>query len=95
MSEAYRTSDTEVPELYAVPRYVAVVNEGPREHFFVEATAEVAERENPGDMPDEVVRISRRSATNEDVPELIGVVEIDDVPENVPDGNTPDGECTK
>jgi hypothetical protein len=94
VSEAYRTSVTEVPELYAVVRYVSVITEGPREHFFdqtTEAGAAGAEGENPNPMPDEVIRISRRSITDEDMIELRGVVQVDDdnepVPENVPDGN--------
>jgi hypothetical protein len=94
VSEAYRTSVTEVPELYAVVRYVSVITEGPREYFFEQTTEAGAEGENPNPMPDEVIRISRRSIPNEDMIELRGVVQVDDdnepVPENVPDRNTTD-----
>jgi hypothetical protein len=78
VSDTYRTSVTEVPELYAVGRYISGKSEGPRDFFFDQETAAGAEGQNPNPMPDEVNRISRRSITDEDIFELRGVAEVDD-----------------
>jgi hypothetical protein len=57
VSDTYRTSVTEVPELYAVGRYISGKSEGPRDFFFDQETAAGAEGQNPNPMPDEVIRI--------------------------------------
>ena len=78
VSDAFKTSDGELIELYAVPRYVVIKEEGPEYLFFENPTQNVVAQEGPMEMPFQVGVISRRQVLESDVAELRGLLDMDD-----------------
>ena len=94
ISDAYKFND-DVVELYALPRYVKILTEGPQKDFFRDDKETVTEPEEEVAVPTpaQVLQVQQHALmTNEDLTMLWGIVNIEDnnlpAPENIPNNTT-------
>lgn len=93
--EDFKTTDGEPEDIYALPRWFKIIEEGPSDEFFSDSSSmNVANPVNSGNVeeveaPTVVHEINRRGRVIEsDLANLMGQVQIDDdnspAPENIP-----------